>query len=96
MRVRFPASSWPESRSIYAWPGCVSRSISGSFHFTPGQAYEEANNGNQSQVHWDMVCIQRPEWGGGEIYFDNELIRKDGLFLPDDLKVLNPDNLLSS
>ena len=70
--------------------------ISGSFHFTPGQAYEEANNGNQSQVHWDMVCIQRPEWGGGEIYFDNELIRKDGLFLPDDLKVLNPDNLLSS
>ena len=70
--------------------------ISGSFHFTPGQAYEEANNGNQSQVHWDMVCIQRPEWGGGEIHFDNELIRKDGLFLPDDLKVLNPDNLLSA
>ena len=63
--------------------------------FYPGQAYEEANNGNQSQVHWDMVCIQRPEWGG-EIHFDNELIRKDGLFLPDDLKVLNPDNLSSA
>lgn len=69
--------------------------IAGSFHFTPGQAYEEANNGNQSQVHWDMVCIQRPEWGGGEIRFDNELIRKDGLFVPEDLVALNPDNLLS-
>jgi len=63
--------------------------IGGSFHFTPGQAYEEADNGNRSQVHWDMVCIQRPEYGGGEIYFDGELIRKDGQFVPEDLHVLN-------
>jgi aminopeptidase len=69
--------------------------IDGSFHFTPGQAYEEANNGNKSQVHWDMVSIQRPEWGGGEIKFDGELIRLDGLFVPDDLKTLNPESLLS-
>jgi aminopeptidase len=69
--------------------------IAGSFHFTPGQAYEEANNGNKSQVHWDMVCIQRPEWGGGEIRFDGELIRKDGLFVVDDLLPLNPDHLLA-
>ena len=48
--------------------------IAGSFHFTPGQAYEEANNGNKSQVHWDMVNIQRPEYGGMEILFDGELI----------------------
>ncbi|MEC8792117.1 MAG: aminopeptidase, partial [Verrucomicrobiota bacterium] len=68
--------------------------ISGSFHFTPGQAYEEANNGNKSQVHWDMVSIQRPEWGGGEIWFDDELIRKDGLFVQEDLLKLNPDQLL--
>jgi aminopeptidase len=68
--------------------------ICGSFHFTPGQAYEEANNGNESQVHWDMVNIQREEWGGGEIWFDGELIRKDGIFLPDDLKKLNPEYLL--
>ena len=53
------------------------------------------NNGNKSQVHWDMVSIQRPEWGGGEIYFDNELIRKDGMFVPDDLVAFNPENLLS-
>ncbi len=69
--------------------------IAGSFHFTPGQAYEEANNGNKSQVHWDMVCIQRPEWGGGEISFDGELIRKDGEFLPEDLQSLNSGRLLS-
>jgi aminopeptidase len=63
--------------------------IAGSFHFTPGQAYEEADNGNRSQVHWDLVNIQRPEYGGGEIYFDGKLIRKDGIFLPKQLRSLN-------
>ncbi len=67
--------------------------IAGSLHFTPGQAYEIADNGNRSAVHWDMVLIQRPEWGGGEIWFDDELIRKDGLFVPKDLRPLNPENL---
>jgi aminopeptidase len=63
--------------------------IAGSFHFTPGQAYEEADNGNRSQVHWDMVSIQRPEYGGGEIYFDGKLVRRDGEFLPKALRFLN-------
>ena len=63
--------------------------IAGSFHFTPGQAYEEADNGNRSQVHWDMVNIQRPEYGGGEIYFDGKLIRRDGEFLLPQLRSLN-------
>jgi aminopeptidase len=67
--------------------------IAGSIHFTPGQAYEEADNGNKSKVHWDMVLIQAPEYGGGEIYFDDELIRKDGRFVPDYLQGLNPENL---
>ncbi len=67
--------------------------IAGSFHFTPGQAYEEADNGNRSEIHWDLVCIQRPEFGGGEIRFDNETIRKDGLFVVEDLMALNPDQL---
>ncbi len=64
--------------------------IDGSFHFTPGQAYEEADNGNRSQVHWDMVSIQRPDYGGGEIWFDGVCIRKDGLFTVEELKSLNP------
>ena len=68
--------------------------IAGSFHFTPGQAYEQAGNGNKSAVHWDMVNIQRPEYGGGEIWFDGKLIRKDGLFTLPTLKKLNPDQLL--
>jgi aminopeptidase len=67
--------------------------IAGSLHFTPGQAYESCDNGNRSAVHWDMVLIQRPEWGGGEVWFDGELIRKNGMFLPRDLKPLNPANL---
>jgi aminopeptidase len=67
--------------------------IAGSLHFTPGQAYADCGNGNKSAVHWDMVLIQRPEWGGGEVWFDGELIRQDGLFLPKDLLPLNPENL---
>jgi aminopeptidase len=67
--------------------------IAGSLHFTPGQAYEVADNGNRSAVHWDMVLIQRKEWGGGEVWFDGELIRKDGIFIPKDLRALNPDKL---
>ncbi len=67
--------------------------ISGSIHFTPGCCYDDCYNGNISAVHWDLVLIQTPEYGGGEIYIDGELIRKDGRFLPDDLLCLNPENL---
>lgn len=63
--------------------------IAGSFHFTPGESYEDANNGNRSQVHWDMVNIQRKDYGGGEIIFDGKVIRKDGVFLPKALEKLN-------
>ena len=63
--------------------------ICGSIHFTPGTCYNECDNGNYSQVHWDLVLIQRKDYGGGEIYFDNRLIRKDGLFVIDELKPLN-------
>jgi len=64
--------------------------ITGSFHFTPGNAYQEADNGNRSSIHWDLVVIQRPEYGGGEIYFDGQLVRKDGLFVLPELQELNP------
>ena len=67
--------------------------ISGSLHFTPGCAYEDADNTNRSAVHWDLVLIQTPEYGGGEIYLDDELIRKDGRFVVEDLLCLNPENL---
>lgn len=67
--------------------------IAGSFHLTPGQSYEDAPNGNGSAVHWDLVMIQRPEYGGGEIYFDDVLIRKDGLFVLPELECLNPEAL---
>ena len=69
--------------------------ISGSFHLTPGQAYEEADNGVRSSIHWDMVMIQRPEFGGGEIYFDEQLVRKDGIFVLPELEELNPKQLSS-
>jgi aminopeptidase len=68
--------------------------IAGSFHFTPGQAYETADNGNRSQVHWDMVSIQRRDYGGGEIYFDGKLVRKNGEFVVPALQSLNRARLL--
>lgn len=70
--------------------------ISGSIHFTPGSSCESSSDGpkiNTSAVHWDLVYIQRPEFGGGEIWFDDLLVRQDGLFVPDFLKCLNPENL---
>lgn len=68
--------------------------IMGSFHFTPGSCYDEAPNGNHSAIHWDLVCIQTPEKGGGEIWFDDVLIRKDGRFVVPELYGLNPENLI--
>ena len=67
--------------------------ISGSLHLTPGQAYAAADNGNRSQIHWDLVLIQRPEYGGGEVWFDGELVRRDGRFVVPELDGLNPERL---
>jgi len=67
--------------------------IAGSLHFTPGQAYGIADNGNRSRVHWDLVLIQRPEYGGGEVWFDGECIRRDGRFIVPELEGLNPERL---
>ncbi len=67
--------------------------IKGSLHFTPGSCYDECNNGNKSAIHWDLVFIQRPEYGGGEIWLDDVLIRKDGVFVPEELQCLNPEKL---
>jgi len=69
--------------------------IAGSLHFTPGNAYDDACNGNKSEVHWDLVLIQRPEYGGGTISFDGNVIRKDGMFVDDRLFDLNPENLIA-
>lgn len=67
--------------------------IMGSFHFTPGASYDDCPNGNHSALHWDLVCIQTPECGGGEMYFDDVLVRKDGRFVLPELACLNPENL---
>ncbi len=71
--------------------------IAGSIHFTPGQCYDEAPNGNSSAIHWDLVLIQRSDYGGGEIWFDDKLIRKDGVFTDPDLEnEFSKENLKSS
>jgi aminopeptidase len=67
--------------------------IAGSFHITPGNAYDEAPNGNRSDIHWDLVMIQRQDYGGGEMYFDDVLVRKDGEFVLPKVQGLNRDRL---
>ncbi|HOX31058.1 MAG TPA: aminopeptidase [Spirochaetales bacterium] len=67
--------------------------IAGSIHFTPGNAYDDCFNGNRSALHWDLVLIQTPEWGGGELWFDGILVRKDGRFVLPELELLNPEKL---
>jgi aminopeptidase len=68
--------------------------IAGSIHFTPGNAYDDADNGNRSQVHWDLVLRMTPDAGGGEVWFDDVKIRQDGLFVLPELEGLNPENLI--
>lgn len=63
--------------------------ILGSIHFTPGSAYKDAYNGNDSAIHWDLVLIGREDYGGSEIYFDDVLIRRDGIFVLPELEHLN-------
>jgi len=92
----------PGARYIGEWSlGCNNRvrrpmldtlfdeKIGGSMHLTPGNAYDECDNGNRSRVHWDLVLIQTLEYGGGEVWFDDELVRRDGKFIPADLQGLN-------
>lgn len=55
--------------------------IRGSIHIALGNAYKKCDNSNRSAIHWDLILIQTPEWGGGNIYFDDKLIRKDGEFV---------------
>ena len=67
----------------------IDEQIIGSIQFTPGACYNDAYNGNSSSIHWDMVLIQREDFGGGNIYFDDKLIRENGVFVVDELKHLN-------
>jgi len=68
--------------------------IGGSLHIACGRAYDEADNGNRSSVHWDLVLLQTPAWGGGEVWFDDVLVRKDGRFALPELEGLNPEHLV--
>jgi len=67
--------------------------IRGSLHMALGSAYDDADNGNRSSVHWDLVLMQDAAHGGGEVWFDDKLIRKDGEFVVPELAGLNADSL---
>ena len=82
------------STTIWGWQCPVLSLIHISIHFTPGNCYDDAYNGNSSAIHWDLVMIQREEYGGGELYFDDRLIRKNGRFVLPELDCLNPENLI--
>jgi aminopeptidase len=60
--------------------------IYGSFHTALGQCYDIAANGNASAIHWDLVCIQTEEYGGGDVWFDGKLARRNGHWVHPDLE----------
>lgn len=64
--------------------------ITGSNHLTLGNDYEIAPNGNKSSIHWDLVCI------GANVYLDGELVRDGREFVKEDLKGLNPNQLIEN
>lgn len=70
--------------------------MTGAIHLTPGNEIWKTGNGNRSMIHWDIVYSQLPQHGGGEIWFDGKLIRRDGRFVPEKLHCLNPENLMES
>jgi len=88
-----PVESPVNQTGILFYNTLFDEKIMGSFHFTPGACYDECDNGNRSALHWDLVCIQTPEHGGGEIWFDGVLVRKDGRFVLPELEALNPERL---
>ena len=63
--------------------------LCGSIHLALGDSYPFADNGNKAGIHWDLVLMMQPERGGGQLYFDGELIMDNGRFLPPDLQELN-------
>ena len=58
-----------------------------SLHTALGSCYNECPNGNKSAIHWDLIKILDTE---GEIWFDENLIQKDGSYVHPDLLDLNP------
>lgn len=70
--------------------------IWGSIHLAVGSAAIQSEGSNLSSIHWDLVYIQRPEYGGGQLWFDDVLVRQDGYFIIDELKGLNPEIFISN
>lgn len=52
--------------------------IGGSIHLALGQGYKETGSKNESALHWDMIRDLRI---GGELWFDDRLVQKNGKWL---------------
>ena len=61
--------------------------MSKTVHFALGYPHWDTDNGNESLIHWDLMINLED---GGEVYFDDVLIQKNGLFVLEELKDLNP------
>lgn len=78
--------------------GLLNEKVGGSFHITPGRAYAfteyegqsvVVDNGNRSQIHWDIAVPMLPAYGGGGVRIDGHELQRDGRFLDSDLEILN-------
>lgn len=67
----------------------------GSIHLALGNAYPVSDNGNRSAIHWDLILNQCKNYGGGEVWADGVLMRKNGIFVAESLLALNQENILT-
>lgn len=58
-----------------------------SLHMALGRCYEEAPNGNDSSIHWDLIFNFK--WSNAELYFDNKKVFSKGKWTDRKLSFLN-------
>jgi aminopeptidase len=51
--------------------------MGGTIHLALGMAYKRGGGKNESAIHWDMIKDMK---NGGELFFDDKLIQKNGKF----------------
>lgn len=78
--------------------GLFVEKVGGSFHIALGNAYKfktyagkpvKLDNGVESANHIDLTRLMLPNYGGGEVIVDSQVIQRDGDFLDSRLATLN-------
>lgn len=71
-----------QSLDMFTGETLLDEKIAGTVHLAIGRAYKKSHPNeekrNKSAVHWDLIKDLRPEFGGGKIILDGEVVQEDG------------------